>query len=397
MNMPVTMNIFLVALVLGCTAIPIAIFLAKVWGLVDQPDLRKRHQVSTPLVGGICIYFVVVATKALYPMPELSWTLMGWFGLVLAVGVIDDLVTLSPRLRLLIHALTVIGIFATDFIAVQHVGAIYGRQDINFDTTSTILLFTIIGVVGAVNTINMIDGVDGLLGSIALLSLIAIALLAIDRNENHYILALIGSICAFLIFNCRFFGLERARVFLGDAGSTTIGFMLVYLLIRYSQGQNEIFSPVVAGWILGIPMLDASAVIVIRLINRQSPFAAARDHIHHLLIDRGMSVNKTVSLIIGAHALMLSIAVVVNPFLSNAGEAILFWTFVMLVVCRVCVTLLLPSVQLSNTNSSTPVTDIIGIDSLQTTQDRVKRHVDSAAVTSSVAGRKSGTKAVTAD
>ena len=114
------------------------------------------------------------------------------------------------------------------------------------------------------------------------------------------IAAAIGALGGFLLLNARF-KLSAAKVFLGDAGSTLLGFILVYVLIDYSQGDHQIFSPVLAGWILGLPLLDASAVIARRVLDGRSPFKPDRMHLHHRLIDSGLDVKRTVAIMVGFH------------------------------------------------------------------------------------------------
>jgi len=146
---------------------------------------------------------------------------------------------------------------------------------------------------------------------------------------------LMGAMIAFITLNCRFFGLTRARVFMGDAGSTVLGFYLVYMLIAFSQGREAVISPVLAGWILGLPLLDGSAVIVSRLLDRKAPFHPDRRHLHHLLLDSGRSVNETVLTMVILHAVLIVAASAGYLIFGGAVDPVLFWTFVGLVVLRV--------------------------------------------------------------
>ena len=149
---------------------------------------------------------------------------------------------------------------------------------------------------------------------------------------------MLGALCAFLLFNSRFFNLKQAAVFLGDAGSTAIGFCIVYLLIDFSQGSNPIISPVTAGWILGLPLLDASAVIGKRLLSGESPIKPGRDHIHHLLLDAGFSVNQTVGTLVFLHCLLIFIGVSAKLVAGLHTDMLLFWFFVALVFLRIIMT-----------------------------------------------------------
>ena len=190
----------------------------------------------------------------------------------------------------------------------------------------------------------MSDGADGLLGSLTTISLISIFIVAlVDTGTKHAIgpvgiALLVGAMCAFILFNSRLFGLKRAVVFMGDAGSTTLGFILAYLLIDYSQVGNAPISPVVAGWIIGLPLLDASGVILRRVLSGKSPFHPDRTHLHHLIMDAGYSVNHTVLGMLLIHAALISFSLIVYKVLGSAAEPYLFWGFVALVACRASVT-----------------------------------------------------------
>lgn len=361
-NAAAGMLIFVFALAVCFASMPVAIALAKKLRLVDQPMGRKRHQISTPLVGGICIFFAFFVAKIIFPMPAFSWALLAWFSVVLVVGVIDDYIALAPKTRLLVHSLVVVGIFLTDGLGVSNVGALFGTVDITFSASLTIVLVTIIGVVGVINTVNMIDGADGLLGSIFMASLLTILLLVYRDVDVTHIVAMLGACSAFVLLNSRFLGLKRGLLFLGDAGSTALGFFIVYLVISYSQGDAALFSPVVAGWIIGLPLLDASAVIVNRLLEKKSPFDAGRDHIHHLLMDKGLSVNQTVLYMVGAHSAMLLIALYASQFQGSVTDAYLFWGFVMLVICRICFAPIM-AVKLAK-GRFVSVSEMVGTDSL---------------------------------
>jgi len=256
---------------------------------------------------------------------------------VTAIGVIDDVHDISYKVRMLAHASVVVGIFLTEGLLVNNIGAIFGTNAVDFFGIIAIL-FTAMGVIGAVNSVNMADGVDGLLAALIASSLVCvIGLVAITQPSSlpisvAFVAVLLAAVVAFGVLNCRFMGLPRARVFLGDAGSTTIGFFFVYVLIAYSQGQSQIFSPVLAGWLLGMPLLDASAVILARVVKKKAPFYPDRTHLHHLLLDSGHGVNKTVAIIVGVHIGLIAFAVGLAAQFGQSADVFLFWGFVGLVL-----------------------------------------------------------------
>jgi len=267
---------------------------------------------------------------------------------VLIVGVLDDLFDVSYITRSIVHLAVVIGIWLTDGLMVESIGAILGGTEVVAFSTGVGLAFTAVAVIGAINAVNMMDGVDGLLGSLLSISLFALLITNLTSSnalseskvfEAGEIAILLGALAAFLLFNARVFKRSAAGVYMGDAGSTVLGFVLVYMLIDYSQGNDALFSPVVAGWILGLPLLDASAVIVKRVIERKSPFEAGRDHLHHLLMDRGLGVNKTVCIMLAGHSLMVAGALMIAMTGFVYLDLFLFWGFVGLLGARLAFTL----------------------------------------------------------
>ena len=332
---------FLVCLVM----MPMAIYLARKIGLLDKPSTRKNHIGSTPLVGGICIFASLCVVSMLAGEVWGGGALLFWMFVVLCIGVLDDFLDISIALRIAVHIVVVLGIWLTDGLVVSSIGSVFSPESAVMFSVTFGLVFTVFAVIGAINTVNMIDGVDGLLGSLALISLCALLLWTTTATsqssahnstfESQDLLMLIGTVAAFLVFNLRFIKGRNASLFLGDAGSTFLGFVLVYILIDYSQGQHSIFSPVIAGWVLGLPLLDASAVIVTRIIKRKSPVAPAHDHMHHLLHARGFDVNRVVLIMASIHVLMIVIAYSVSAFIPAYSDLLLFWGFLSLVILRV--------------------------------------------------------------
>jgi len=357
-------------------ALPWAMTAADRINLVDEPTERKRHLSSTPLVGGVCIYFAVVV-GLYFSQSSVSWTILFWFGLVLIVGVIDDYADISHSIRLIAHTCIILGVSLTDGSIVSEIGAVFGNDNIRFVGVSAIV-FTVIGVLGAVNAVNMSDGVDGLLGSIVSISLITILLLASTRIQNPdlflfstvEIVAVLGACFAFLVVNSRVM-FKKAMVFLGDAGSTTLGFLLIYILIDFTQGSKALFSPVLAGWIVGLPLLDASAVIIKRILAGKSPFRADRSHLHHILLDRGYAVNRTVVVLCCMHTSMIAIAVAIERSGIPWSDAILFWGFVALVLVRVAALNTTSDAMSRSKVSQQPTLDeIVGTSNVETSSEK---------------------------
>lgn len=317
------------------TLIRLLIPLSYRTSLLDKPDSRKNHDGAVPLVGGVAIMlsvtFALVITGA---MTEPStWTLLTIGSILAILGLIDDYADISAVYRLAVQIS--VG-FALCFIAnlqILNVGNIFGNGYVLLGGLTSIV-FTIMCSVGVFNSINMIDGIDGLAGTMVVLSagaLVGVSIYAGDYFSAGVLLSLVSATLVYLIFNLGLVGVSR-KVFLGDAGSMFLGFVLLWFFIQLSQGQGAPMSPVAAGWIFGLPLVDTVSVIVGRLSSGKHPFVAGRDHIHHILLLRGYS-SSTVLKILGIYHGVL----VATGILGNAGliaEPILFWGFVVLTVAH---------------------------------------------------------------
>lgn len=304
---------------------------ARKIGLVDHPDARKQHIGEIPIVGGVSVFFTVLATGLLLQFRLLDF-LPIFIGFILVlVGVLDDRHELSAFLRLPVQAAAALLMVYVGGISIESVGSVFAGEDVILYGWVS-LLFTIMCSVGVINAINMIDGVDGLSGvivSLTLLPLLYFCWVAEDFQSVLLLLSFLGAMLSFLYFNARFFR-KSALVFMGDAGSMFLGFLIVWFLVKLSQGSYAVLSPVSAGWIFGLPLVDTVSVMVRRVCERRSPFDADRHHLHHKLLDAGFSVNQTVAGMGLIHAAFIIVGVISNSI--QIFEPAFFWMFVGIVI-----------------------------------------------------------------
>jgi len=157
--------------------------------------------------------------------------------------------------------------------------------------------FTIVAIIGVINAVNMSDGLDGLAGSLTLVSLLGflVATLTLGHGEQAELLVLlIASVVAFLLFNVTIPGKRRALIFLGDAGSMLLGFAVVWFAISLSQGPDRAIRPSSALWFLIVPVFDAVCMMGRRIARRRPMFSADKEHLHHIFLLAGFTVNETV-------------------------------------------------------------------------------------------------------
>jgi UDP-GlcNAc:undecaprenyl-phosphate GlcNAc-1-phosphate transferase len=273
-------------------------------GLVDHPGERKRHVGSIALVGGVAMFCglmfsIVMADVALGGFRAFFTAA----SLLVIVGILDDFHELPSWARFAAQIVAALLMTLWGGAVVTDLGALTGGPSIELGIWS--VPFTVFATIGVINAINMIDGADGLAGGVALLALVLLAWAAASggRDVDAAVLLLLScAVVAFLLFNARFPGRRHALVFMGDAGSMLLGFSLAWFAVTLSQGGERAMTPVCALWILALPLIDTVAIIIRRIASRRLLFVAARDHFHHLLLDAGYSVNRTVAVMLGVAA-----------------------------------------------------------------------------------------------
>lgn len=298
--------VLIMALACFLTAVLILVLrpVAMSVGLVDVPDQRKSHQGPIPLVGGIAIFASVLLACAISAFAGSAFqsvsivAFLSAAGLLVGVGLLDDYVELSPTARFVAEALAVLIMIHGAGVVLADLGRM-GFSGQRLELGVAAIPFTIFATIGVINALNMCDGLDGLSGSQTLVSLAGFAL-AVLLHGGHadmaLVLVLAGGVAGFLLFNMRLPGRLRASIFLGDAGSMFLGFALTWLAISLSQGSSPVIKPAAALWFIMVPIMDAVAMMLRRVVRGRSPFAPDREHLHHIFLLAGFSVNQTVAI-----------------------------------------------------------------------------------------------------
>ena len=155
--------------------------------------------------------------------------------------------------------------------------------------------FTLLFIMTLINAFNLTDGIDGLAGGLALLSLVAMAIVGINTDVFSLIVLLIAVVLAFLLFNFPMRFVQPVRTFMGDAGSTFLGLAIASIGVWLSQGIDPRISPVVGLWFVAVPVFDLFSTIIRRSAEGKSPFAPDHGHLHHVLMDCGLSRRATLA------------------------------------------------------------------------------------------------------
>ena len=306
-------------------------------GLVDTPGGRKKHQHPIPLIGGIAIFmgFCFSLLCLNISLHEFRGLLAG-SGVLLLIGIMDDFHELTPKIRLIGQCLASLLLMEIGHLSVLHLGNLFFLGGVDLGWLSFPL--TIVLVLGFLNAVNMIDGNDGLAGMIVLGQALFFTLLSWEYHQVDNICLLIlfcVSLCVFLNFNFPVFSRKRASVFLGDAGSTVLGFVMAWFAVQLSQiialrtqPIMPAYCPMTILWVLAYPLFDLLAVIGHRLSAKKSPLLAGRDHFHHLLFDHGFS-RTSITLLLFGLSVMLGAAGIMLAQL-RVGEA---WQFILFLGC----------------------------------------------------------------
>jgi len=322
----------LIALAAVALLIPLLVPAAEHLGLTDHPNGRKRHAAPTPMHGGLTILVAMVASAALFK--DMASSAMVAFylsgGLLLLVGVVDDLKDITWKWRIGAQIAAALIMIYLGGVSVQQLSDVVGVKGLMLGWIAVPV--TVFVVVGTINALNMADGVDGLAGGQALVSLLlftCFALYAGNVTSAERLLAVAGTVLGFLWWNLRRPGLPRARVFLGDAGSMLLGFVIAWTAVRLTQNAAHPVSPVLGPWTIALPLIDCVSLILRRLRQGRSPFAADRDHLHHLLLDAGYSATAiAVGAMIASLILGLAAAVALKMGIYRPLLVVIFFALI---------------------------------------------------------------------
>ena len=289
------MIFFIVAFLLTLLLTPVAMRLAHKLGIVDHPNgTLKKHHTPTPYLGGVAVFISVFAPVfVLNNEAFLNTEYLGLFlgGLIIVFGgLVDDRRPLDPVFK----------------ICFQMAAAICAGYSGLHTTFNGSLVFdyalTLLWIIGGINSFNLIDIMDGLASGVAAISAMFLGFLFLLKGEIFYcslLFSLSGACLGFLRFN-----FNPARIFLGDAGSQMLGYLLFCLALKWSSDEDfghRLFIPL---FILAIPIFETFFVSVMRLKSRSSPFRGSNDHFALRMVNVGLSIKVTVGLALLCSAIL---------------------------------------------------------------------------------------------
>ncbi len=301
------------AFIITFFAIPVIIQVAKDKKLFDKPDGRKVHKAVIPTLGGLGIFAgFVIATLLGVPQggsSELQYFIAASI-VIFFLGIKDDILILSATKKFA-GQLIAAGILIK-FGGVQ-LNNMHGFLGIHEMPHLASIVLSFLTIVVITNSFNLIDGVDGLAGSIGILTSFLFGAYFFNINELTYAVmafSLTGSLIGFIIYN-----FPPARIFMGDTGSLLVGLINAILVIKFINIASDpnavmhIESATSIGFaILMIPLFDTLRVFGLRIISRRSPFSPDRNHIHHFLLDLGLSHRNTTLICVSSNLIFILLA-----------------------------------------------------------------------------------------
>lgn len=313
---------FFIALLITFLVLPRLMHIASHIGLIDHPLKRKAHKEPKPLIGGIGMMIGISISMLLFvPLQHLRGFYAGLLLLALT-GFLDDFRELGPRRKFTAQILAAIFMVYFSNLTLHYFGDLLAFGPIYFDRSA--ILLTIFSTVGVINAINMIDGVDGLAGGISLVAFSSFALLAYHCGRPELLLlsiAFCGALIAFLRYNW-----HPATMFMGDAGSLTLGFAITFIAISLTQHNQSLTPPVAPLMIIAVPIVDTLTIMIKRMMKGRSPFHADRAHLHHILLRSGLTPGQTSAVMITASAFFASLGIIGTIY--NLPEYWLFYLFI---------------------------------------------------------------------
>jgi UDP-N-acetylmuramyl pentapeptide phosphotransferase/UDP-N-acetylglucosamine-1-phosphate transferase len=282
-----------VSFIITFLAIPVVLQIAEKKKLYDIPDERKVHTRLVASLGGVGIFGGFILASLLSIQGQFNYEFQYFFAAAIVIfflGLKDDLMILSATKKFIGQIIAASILIHLGGIRLDSMYGLFGVEQVSEGFGLALSYLTIIVVI---NSFNLIDGVDGLAASLGILSMLVFGSYFFAINMPAYALlsfAMAGSLVAFMIFNH-----HPAKIFMGDSGSLMIGLVNAILVIKFINVAHEpsvaipITSSVAIGFsVLIVPLLDTLRVFSIRILNGTSPFTPDRNHVHHLLLDRGL-------------------------------------------------------------------------------------------------------------
>lgn len=265
--------------------------------IVDNPDARKLQKYPVPVLGGIAVFFGIIVslvTSQVFFSSASLFSLLGIMVIMLYIGTMDDILSLSPGIRFFIEIIIVLLLIYGNDCSINNFHGLWGIWKI---PSYIAVPLTVFACVGIVNAINMIDGVDGLMSMYGITTSILFGAVFYKSGEvDMAAMAMIATGAMIPFFMHNVFG-KKSKMFLGDGGALMIGIMMSVFVIYILRDESLCSQAVCSNFglvpftlaVLSIPVFDTLRVMTRRILHGTSPFLPDKKHLHHMFIGLGFS------------------------------------------------------------------------------------------------------------
>lgn len=329
---------FVVSMVLVFLIHPFIVKVAKMKNIVDNPDARKLQKEPVPVLGGMAVYFGIVVGAGVVSIFFNSYALFTCvvaMTVMMYIGLLDDIVGLSPVLRLILEILVIGFVVKMDLTNMNDFHGLFGIHKLPVYLSLPLCAFAGAGII---NSINLIDGVNGLCSGFCIMACIAFgSLFALSFDGTMAVIAFLtaGGLIPFFIHNV--FG-NKSRMFIGDCGSLMMGVLMTIFVMRIMDNTSRVAynypnMGVIAFClsILSVPVFDTVRVMLGRIMRGGSPFEPDKSHLHHLFIEIGFSHFGTMVSVISLDFLTFLVWL-----LSYQLGASVTWQFIIVFIMGTC-------------------------------------------------------------
>ncbi|MTI46873.1 glycosyltransferase family 4 protein [Sporosalibacterium faouarense] len=314
---------FLTALIISYVVTPFVKWIANKVGAIDVPkDERRVHKVPIPRLGGLAIYISTIVSILLF-VKYIDRSIIGIIigaTIIVITGIIDDIKPLSAKTKFLAQILAACVLIVVD-VKIDFISNPFDKVDGLTHLGMWSIPVTLFWVIGITNTLNFIDGLDGLAAGVGSIS--AMSLLFVASVNGYFSIAIIAAILAGSAFGFLPHNFNPAKIFMGDTGALFLGYMLSVLAIKGVMKSVAAIGIAVPILVLGIPIFDTTFAICRRLINKTPPWKADKGHLHHRLLDKGLTQKQTVLILYLISVCLGASAVLINDSDTQRGALIL--------------------------------------------------------------------------
>lgn len=328
---------FIISILLAVMIIPNILFVSHKRRLFDMPDSRKVHQRPVSRLGGVSFFPAISVSFCLIIGTQLalsyyadtsmphsipySFIFLGAGCMMLyLIGIMDDIVGVGYRYKFIVQFIAA-AILAFSGSWINTLGGLFGIWSI---PAWIGIPFTIFVIIYITNAINLIDGIDGLASGLSIIAMIVFSLTFIFQHEYIYALlafATLGVLLPFWFYNVFGYTRHHHKLFMGDTGSLTLGYILSFIVIKFctvspATTEHDDFGVIIAISALFIPLLDVVRVVINRIARGKSPFLPDRSHIHHKLLDTGMRPKLTMLTILSMSVLFIILNVLLSKHIN---------------------------------------------------------------------------------